>query len=276
VPRGHGGLSHVWVSHSCLLPRRCVPAWRLWGSSWLILLCTVSWGWAHENPRLAPATMVRQRLEGRAPKLALVNQSGQPLTLTELRGKVVLLAFTSSTCAEMCPLITAAMVTLQQGFTPAERQQVFFLAVTAQPDVDIPALLHPYDHRLSVDLASWAFVIGHPQAVQAVWLAFGLTVKPLAHGGGGSSRLDVSDRPGGYGPVSLSQESPGGGDHCGGHADTLVRRGSAGTNTSTLRQRAEPSAAADALQRPLVPRPRFRARLSASIIRLWYLTDVVA
>src|SRR5262249_54474853 len=93
-----------------------------------------------EGARLAPAQMVRQRIEGRAPELALVNQSGQPLTLMELRGKVVLLTFTYSTCAEVCPLITAAMVTLQQRLTAAERQQVFFLSGTAQPKAQPPAL----------------------------------------------------------------------------------------------------------------------------------------
>ena len=36
--------------------------------------------------------------------------------------------------------------------------------------------------RLGADLASWAFVTGHPQAVQEVWQAFGLTVKPRAKG----------------------------------------------------------------------------------------------
>jgi protein SCO1/2 len=181
VPRDHGGQSKAWVSHPCLLPRCRVPVRRLWGISWLILLA-VSWGWAHEDTCLAPAQMVRQRIEGRAPDLALVNQSGQPLTLMELRGKVVLLTFTYSTCAEVCPLITAAMVTLQQRLTAAERQQVFFLSVTAQPDVDTPAVLHAYAHRLGVDLASWAFVTGPPQAVQAVWQAFGMTVKPRATG----------------------------------------------------------------------------------------------
>jgi protein SCO1/2 len=170
------------VSHPGLFPRRRVPTWRLGGISGLILLCAVSWGWAHEDTRLAPAQMVRQRLEGRAPELALVNQSGQPLTLTELRDKVVLLTFTYSACAEVCPLITAAMVTLQQRLTAAERQQVFFLSVTAQPDVDTPAVLHAYATRLGVDLASWAFLTGHPQAVQAVWQAFGLTVKRRAKG----------------------------------------------------------------------------------------------
>jgi cytochrome oxidase Cu insertion factor (SCO1/SenC/PrrC family) len=161
VPRSHGGLRKALVSYPSLVPRRCVPAWRLWGSSGLLLF-VVSWGWAHEGTRLAPAPMVRQRIEGRAPELALINQSGQPLTLTELRGKVVLLTFTYSTCAEVCPLITAALVTLQQRLTAAERQQVFFLSVTAQPDVDTPAVLHAY-------LASWAFMTGHPHAVQAVW-----------------------------------------------------------------------------------------------------------
>ena len=126
--------------------------------------------------------MVRQHIEGKAPELALVDQSGQPLTLTELRGKVVLLTFTYSTCAEVCPLITAAMVTLQQRLTAAERQQVFFLSVTAQPEVDTPAVLYAYANRLGVDLASWAFMTGPPQAVQAVWQAFGLTVKRRAQG----------------------------------------------------------------------------------------------
>jgi hypothetical protein len=42
-------------------------------------------------------------------------------------------------------------------------------------------------------------------------------------------------------------------------------RGSAGRTTSVLTRRAEQSAAADALQRTLVPRFRFRARLSASV-----------
>jgi protein SCO1/2 len=126
--------------------------------------------------------MVRQHIEGRAPELALVDQSGQSLTLTELRGKVVLLTFTYSSCADVCPLITAAMAALQQRLTAAERQQVFFLSVTTQPEVDTPAVLHAYAHRLGADLASWAFVTGPPQAVQEVWQAFGLTVKQRAKG----------------------------------------------------------------------------------------------
>jgi protein SCO1 len=174
------GLSAALGGPPGLFPQRRVPAWQLVGVGVLLLLG--SWGWAHEDSRLAPAKMVRQHIEGKAPELALVDQSGQPLTLTDLRRKVVLLTFTYSTCAEVCPLITAAMVTLQQRLTVAERQQVFFLSVTAQPEVDTPAVLYTYANRLGVDFASWAFVTGPPQAVQTVWQAFGLTVKQRAKG----------------------------------------------------------------------------------------------
>ncbi len=176
----HGGLSETLGRHPYLVLRCRVLAWRLLGVG--VLLLSVSWGWAHEDVHLAPAKMVRQRIEGRAPELALVNQSGQPLTLTELRGKLVLLTFTYSACVDVCPLITAAMTALQQRLTAAERQQVFFLSVTTQPEVDTPAVLHAYATRLGADLAFWAFLTGHPQAVQEVWQAFGLTVKPRAKG----------------------------------------------------------------------------------------------
>ena len=126
--------------------------------------------------------MVRQSIEGRAPELALIDQAGQPLSLNDLRGKVVLLTFTYSSCADVCPLITAAMAKLQQRLTAVERQQVFFLSVTTQPEVDTPTVLHAYANRFGADLASWAFLTGHPQAVREVWQAFGLTVKPRAKG----------------------------------------------------------------------------------------------
>jgi protein SCO1 len=181
VHKEHSGLSKALGRHPCLFLRRRVLARRLVGVGVLLLL-SLSWGWAYEGARLAPAKMVRQRIEGRAPELALVDQSGQLLTLTALRGKMVLLTFTFSTCIDVCPLITAAMTAFQQRLTVAERQQVFFLSVTTDPEVDTPAVLHAYATRLGADLTSWAFLTGHPQAVQEVWQAFGLTVKRRAKG----------------------------------------------------------------------------------------------
>jgi protein SCO1 len=54
--------------------------------------------------------------------------------------------------------------------------------VTTDPEVDTPAVLHAYANRLGADFASWAFLTGLPQVVQAVWQAFGLTAKRGAKG----------------------------------------------------------------------------------------------
>jgi protein SCO1/2 len=127
--------------------------------------------------------MVRQVIEGPAPEVVLMDQAGQPLALQDLRGKVVLLTFIYSACADVCPLITAAMTGLQQHLTARERPDVFFLSVTVEPEVDTPAVLQAYAEHHGADLTSWAFLTGSPPAVQAVWHAFGLTVKRRAEGG---------------------------------------------------------------------------------------------
>jgi len=117
--------------------------------------------------------MVRQSIAGQAPEIVLIDQSGQPLALSALRGKAVLLTSIYSSCTDVCPLVTAAMVALQQRLGTTERAQVFFLSITTEPAVDTPAVLRAYADRLGVDLASWAFLTGSPQAVQDVWQAFG-------------------------------------------------------------------------------------------------------
>jgi protein SCO1/2 len=127
--------------------------------------------------------MVRQAIKGPSPEVVLVNQSGQPLALRGLRGKVVLLTFIYSACADVCPLITAAMTEFQQRLAAGERPDVFFISVTVEPEVDTPAVLRAYAKRHGADLTSWAFMTGSPQAVEAVWQAFGLTVKRRAEGG---------------------------------------------------------------------------------------------
>ena len=146
------------------------------------LLLAVSCGWTHEGPRLGPAKMVRQTIEGKAPELALVDQAGRPLTLRDLRGKVVLLTFIYSACSDVCPLITTAMAALQHRLVAAERERVFFLSVTTAPEVDTPEVLRVYASRHGADLTSWAFLTGSLQAVQEAWRSFGLSVQRRAAG----------------------------------------------------------------------------------------------
>jgi hypothetical protein len=72
-----------------------VLRWGHWSLCLIGLLLSASCGWPHDVPRGSPSTMVRQVIEGPAPEFVLVDQSGQPLALQDLRGKVVLLTFIS-------------------------------------------------------------------------------------------------------------------------------------------------------------------------------------
>jgi protein SCO1/2 len=124
--------------------------------------------------------MVRQTVTGEVPNIALLDQSGRPLALKDLHGKVVLLTFIYTSCPDVCSLTTAAMTALQQRLTAEEREGVFFLSITTEPEIDTPAVLQAYANHHGADLASWAFLTGSPQAVQEVWQSFGLRVERLS------------------------------------------------------------------------------------------------
>jgi protein SCO1 len=73
----------------------------------------------------------------------LTDQNGQPRSLKDFRGKVVVLFFGYTQCPDVCPTTLAALAEAMQRLGPdADRVQVLF--VTVDPDRDTPALLAQY------------------------------------------------------------------------------------------------------------------------------------
>src|SRR5947209_785098 len=62
---------------------------------------------AMQNPNLDLGSSLGGK---RAPDFRLVNQFSQQMSLTQFRGKVVLLGFEDSECTNVCPLTTQSMV----------------------------------------------------------------------------------------------------------------------------------------------------------------------
>lgn len=112
----------------------------------------------------------------------LTDQRGQPFAFEKIKGKVVVVGFGYTTCPDVCPLITAAMRNVQDALSPAEKNEVYFLTITTDPEIDSPQVLDGYAKRYAVDLRNWSFLTDSEAALKGVWQIFGVKVARKARG----------------------------------------------------------------------------------------------
>lgn len=115
-----------------------------------------------------------------APEFRLLDQEGRPLSLSDLRGRAVLVTFVFSSCSELCPLVTAKLASLQREL-PGD-SPLHFLTVTTDPEVDSPSVLKEYGRKFGADFRRWSFLTGPMEALRGVWKDYGVNVARLGLG----------------------------------------------------------------------------------------------
>jgi len=110
-----------------------------------------------------------------APDITLVNQFGQPMSLSQFRGKVVMLSFEDSECTTVCPLTTTSMLEAKQMLSAAGNQ-VQLLGVDANPTATSVADVLAYS-RVHGMVNQWDFLTGSPAQLKAVWNAYHIAVQ---------------------------------------------------------------------------------------------------
>ena len=135
-------------------------------------------------PAAAHGTKDNERLPvvGRAANFALTTQSGERLSLTDLRGKVLAVTFIYASCKDTCPVLTAKMATLQRQLGADFGPRVRFVSVTVEPEIDTPAVLAAYAKRYDADLAGWSFLTGSSAEVDDVVRRYGAYAKKVKPG----------------------------------------------------------------------------------------------
>lgn len=169
---GEGTLSSV--------RRRFVAGWVA-SALWICLFSAPSAGAAAHEAQHGKAA---QRTELRAPvrNFTLTDQSGRQFRLDSIHGKIILIDFAYTTCADVCPLMTAALRTVQTNLTATEHSKVYLLTITTDPEVDVPKVLAAYARRYHADLSNWAFLTGDELSLRQVWNNFHVKVKRKARG----------------------------------------------------------------------------------------------
>jgi cytochrome oxidase Cu insertion factor (SCO1/SenC/PrrC family) len=110
-----------------------------------------------------------------APDFRLRNQFGQPMSLSQFRGKVVMLAFEDSECTTVCPLTTQSMLLAKQLLGPAGNQ-VQLLGVDANPDAISTADVLSYSRTHGL-VNQWNFLTGSLAELKATWTKYHIAVQ---------------------------------------------------------------------------------------------------
>jgi cytochrome oxidase Cu insertion factor (SCO1/SenC/PrrC family) len=112
-----------------------------------------------------------------APGFRLTDQQGRTLTLSSLRGKVVVLNFMDPHCTDICPLVSQEFVDARHDLGQ-RAGQVVFAAVNVNQFFnrvsDVAAFSS--EHQLS-SIPSWHFFTGAVTSLQAAWRAYDVTVE---------------------------------------------------------------------------------------------------
>ncbi|MEN8181989.1 MAG: SCO family protein [Myxococcota bacterium] len=109
-----------------------------------------------------------------APDFQLIDQAGEPLGLSDLAGRAVLLDFIYTSCPGPCPVLTGLHVDAQRALPDALRDRVRFVSISLDPERDGPLELSAYARARGVDLAGWSFLTGEPALVAEVVEGFGV------------------------------------------------------------------------------------------------------
>ena len=109
-------------------------------------------GRAPEPPRL-----------GALPDFRLVERSGRPLSLADLRGRPWVADFIFTRCGGACPAMTARMARLRRDVSP----EVPFVSFTVDPAHDTPEVLARYAAAFRAS-EGWRFVTGAQKDLYAL------------------------------------------------------------------------------------------------------------
>lgn len=115
-----------------------------------------------------------------APAFRLSSPSGQAVSLSALRGKVVVLGFVDSRCDDICPLLSRELAIARQKLSAAHlTNKVSFLVVNTDPVATASADAKSAVAALSSSKTT--FLTGSLSALDAVWKSYGITIDVQQH-----------------------------------------------------------------------------------------------
>jgi protein SCO1 len=111
------------------------------------------------------------------------DQDGKAVTLGSLRGEPVVLAMGYTSCKDICPMIVADMVAIEDRVKLTSRTKIHLAFFSIDPANDTPERLKSYAGDHGLDFAHWTLYRGDEKAVRELAAALGVRYRRNADGG---------------------------------------------------------------------------------------------
>ena len=156
-------------------PRERLWHGLLWGALIVVILAIVGaniWSSLHQD--LGSDSESDLAVHHQVPDFSLIDQRGNPIALSDLKGKIWVADFIFTRCVAACPLMTDKMKKLQEEFAASG---VDFVSFSVDPEYDTPDVLVHYANRFGVDGNDWYFLTGEKATIyQLTQDGFGLAI----------------------------------------------------------------------------------------------------
>ena len=133
-----------------------------WGVLLVVLAGSIgawAWDWVHQ-PAAAPLPVYSQVSD-----FSLIERSGRPFGLADLKGRVWVASFFFSQCTRLCPLTMPQLARLQDSIT-----EVVLVSITVDPQRDTPPVLAEFAERFQAQPERWYFLTGDQPTIYALSL----------------------------------------------------------------------------------------------------------
>ena len=118
--------------------------------------------WSVFDMKLEGSPELPRLVEARVPDFRLTNQQGQPLSLSDMAGKIWIADFIFTNCPTICPAMTQEMARLQSEFVT---DPVYFVSFSVDPERDTVKALSRYATAYGADDRRWHFLTGEKASI---------------------------------------------------------------------------------------------------------------